>query len=73
MEHCGSKLSPKSEKLNAISGNLNDALQTKHMADTSLLTATCHHLIIVTLKLYVYTLKTKPLVIQKPDGTEQEK
>ena len=34
------------------------------MADKSLLTAACHHMIIVTLKLYIYTLKTKPLVIQ---------
>ena len=73
MVHGGSKLSPKSEKLNEISGNLNEALQTKQMTDKSLLTATCHHMIIVTLKLYVYTLKTKPLVIQKPDGTQQEK
>lgn len=61
------------EKLNAISGNLNGALKKKRMADKSLLIAACHHIIIVTLKQYVYTLKTKPLVIQKPDGTQQEK
>jgi len=40
------------------------------MADKSLLIAACHHIIIVTLKQYVCTLKTKRLVIQKP---EQEK
>ena len=34
------------------------------MADKCLLTTACHHMIIVTLKLYIYTLKTKPLVIQ---------
>jgi len=33
------------------------------MADKTLIIAACHHMIIVTLKLCVYTIKTKPLVI----------
>jgi hypothetical protein len=65
IRHCGSKLSPKSKKWNAMSGALNGALQMKRMADKSLLIAACHHIINLTLMLYIYTLQTKPLVIHK--------
>ena len=61
------KLNTKSEKLNAIYEALNGALQMKMVADKSLLTAACHHIIAVNLVLSIYTLQTKPLVTHMPD------
>jgi len=38
----------------------------KRMADKGLLIAACHNITTVTIVLCIYTLQTKPLVIQKP-------
>jgi hypothetical protein len=49
MQHCGCKLSLKSEKCNAVSWALNGVLQTNRMADKDPFIVACHHIIAVTL------------------------
>jgi len=67
MQHCGCKLSLKSEKWKAISQALNGALQKKRLVDKGLIIADCRHIITVTLALSIYTLQAKQLFTHKPD------
>ena len=55
----GYKLSPKSEKRNAILLSCKWDPSKKRIADKGLLIAACHHIIAVTLVLHRYTLQTK--------------
>jgi hypothetical protein len=55
MQHCGCKPSLKSEKWNTVCGAQNGALQSKRMADKSLLIAPCQHIIIKTSAVYLHS------------------
>jgi len=72
MQHCGCKPSLKFEEWNAMSRAQNGALQSKRMADKSLLLAACQRIIIKTVAVWLHS-PDQTISRTQPTWREQEK